>query len=126
MILKTDNQSKSLSECLEPGPNQQKLTCKMLVGSRFNPIAIFGNLQQIFFQIRIQESCRDLLRFHWIQDRDSQQIVIYRFTELVFGLMQSPFVLGTTLQHHLEKYINTYAEVMKQIIDDLYVDNLIT
>ena len=49
-----------------------------------------------------------LLRFHWIKERDPNQIEILRITRLVFGLVQSPFIFGGTLQEHLETYIEKY------------------
>ena len=97
---------------------------KILARSRLNPIAICGNLKQAFSHIHIQEICRDSSKFHWIKDRNPQQTVIYIFTRLAFGL--TLFALAATCQHHFEKYINTCAEVVKQIIDDLYVDDLNT
>ena len=44
----------------------------------------------------------------------------------MFGLTQPPFVLDATVQHHLPNYINTIEELVKQIMEDLYVDDLIT
>ena len=119
---RANDKAKSLNKCLEQGPNLQNLIWKILVWSSFHPIAICGDLKQAFLQIRIQENCRDSLRFHLIKDRDPQQITIHRFTRLVLGPRQSPFVFDATLQNYLERYINTYAEVAKQTIDDLYVD----
>ena len=40
---------------------------------------------------------------------------IYRFTRLVFGFTQSPFVLDATVQHHLQNYNNKLEELVKQI-----------
>ena len=62
---------------------------------------------------------------YWIKDRSPQKIEIYRFTRLVFGLTQSPLVLDATVQHHLQNYINKFEELVKQIMEDLYVDDLL-
>ena len=61
---RADIQSKSLNEYLEPGPNLQNQIWKMLLRTTFYPVAICGDLKQAFMQIRIQETCRDTLRFH--------------------------------------------------------------
>ena len=45
---------------------------------------------------------------------------------MVFGLTQSSFVPDATVQHHLQNYIKKFEELVKQIMEDLYVDNLIT
>ena len=45
----------------------------------------------------------------------------------MFRLTQSPFVpFEATVQYHLQNYINTLKELVKQIMKDLYVDGLIT
>ena len=119
-LLRAYNQSKSLNEYLEPGKNFQNQIWKVLARTKFNPATICGALKQAFMQIRIQETCRDALRF-----RDPQQIETYRFTRLVFGLTQSPFVLDATVEHHLQNYINTLEELVKQAMEDLYVHDLI-
>ena len=61
---RADNRSKSLNEYLEPDPNFQNQIWKILAQTRFDPLAICGDLKQAFMQIRIQETCRDALRFH--------------------------------------------------------------
>ena len=85
MSTRTYNQSKPLNEYLEPDPNLQNQIWKILVQTSFNSVAICVDLKQAFLQIRIQETCIDALRFHWIKDGDPQKIEIYRFTRLVFG-----------------------------------------
>ena len=55
-----------------------------------------------FLQVRIQEADHDALRFHWIKDKDSSQIEVLQFTRALFGLIQSPFLLGGTLKQHLD------------------------
>ena len=72
--VRADNQSKPLNEYLELGPDLQNQIWKMLAWTRFNPVAICGELKQVFLQIRIQETSRDSLRFHWIKDHDPKQI----------------------------------------------------
>ena len=44
----------------------------------------------------------------------------------MFGLTQSPFALDAIVQHHLQNYINTLEELVKQKMRDIYVDDLIT
>ena len=61
-----------------------------------------------------------------MKDRDPQQLEISRFTRLVFGLTQSPFTLDASVQHHLKKYINEFKELIKQLMEDMYVNDLIS
>ena len=87
-----NTQSNSLNESLETGPALQNLLWSILIRTRFKPIALCGDLQKDFLQIRIKDGARD-----------SSQTDLLRFTRLVFGLVQSPFILWATLREHLEK-----------------------
>ena len=64
---KPNKDSISLNECLETGPPLQNSLWDILIRSRFRPILLCGDIENAFLQIRIQESERDVLRFHWIK-----------------------------------------------------------
>ena len=112
------------NDCLETGPALQNLLWSVQIRTRFKPIALCGDLQQAFLQVRIKADGRNILRFHWIRERNPNQIETLRFTRLVFGLVQSPFILGGTLQEYLGSYVEKYLIEVAEIKDDLYVDNL--
>lgn len=54
----------SLNDCLHTGPPLQNKLWSVLVRGRFNPVAITGDLQKAFLQVRVKESDRDAMRFH--------------------------------------------------------------
>ena len=121
-----NSRSFSSNDCLETGPALQNLLWSVLIRTRFKPIALCGDLQKTFLQIRIKPDDRDALRLHWIKEKDPNQIETLRFTRLVFGLVQSSFILGGALQEHLGIYIEKYPIEVAEIKDDLYVDDLIS
>ena len=82
-------------------------------------------MKQAFLQIRIKAEDRDSLRFHW-KETGNDAIQIYRFTRALFGLTCSPFLLGGVLKHHLDAWEDRYPEIVKQLREGLYVDDLIT
>ena len=49
---------------------------------------------------------------------------IYRFTGLLFGLTQSPFILEATLKTHFQNYLMNYPKVTENVSDDMYVDGI--
>ena len=53
--------------------------------------------------------------------KDNLQVC--RFKRLPFGIISTPFLLGATIKHHLEKENSATA---KNIDNDFYNDNLIT
>ena len=117
----------SLNDCLHPGPHLQNLLWSVLIRARFYPIAIAGDIQKAFLQIRIKEEERDSLRFHWRRSGHFETEV-YRFTRALFGLTSSPFLLEGVISQHLARWGAQCPETVnsKEIRDGLYVDDLLT
>ena len=110
---KPNKDSVSLNGCQETGPPLQNSLWHILIRSCFRPILLCRDIEKAFLQIRIRESERDVLRFHWVKNSDPSVIEINRFTRLVFGLTQSPFILEGTLKEHFQYYINEYQPLLK-------------
>ena len=85
---KSSRESPSLNERLEKGPALQNLLWNFLVHNRFKPYAITADIQKAPLQIRIWQSDRDALHFHWIQNQEINQIDILRFIRLVDELTE--------------------------------------
>ena len=123
---KTNEAVMSLNDCLETGPPLQNLLWDVLVRNRMKPIALAGDMKQAFLQIRIRPEDRDVLRFHWVQNKNPSSIVALRFTRALFGLVQSPFLLAGTVTVHLNKLKEKYPSEVEEIQKSLYVDDIIT
>lgn len=119
-----DNQP-SLNDCLHPGPPLQNRLWDILVRSRFYPILLTGDLKKAFLQVRIKKEERDSLRFHW-KPPSSSKTTILRFTRALFGMTCSPFLLGGVINEHLNTWESHHPELIKEIRDGLYVDDLMT
>ena len=57
----------------------------------------------------------DYLRFLWHENGTADEIMIYRFLVVVFGLTPSPFLLQATIRYHCEKMIR------EGLIDNIFV-----
>ena len=66
-----------------------------------------------------------MFRFHWVKNSNPSVIERNRFTRLVFGLTQSPFILEGTLKEHFQYYINEYPILIEAISEDMYADDLV-
>ena len=53
---------------------------------------------------------------------DTENLQEYRFCRVPFGIIASPFLLGATIDHHLQ----SYGEIADKLTKDIYVDNVIT
>ena len=97
-----------------------------MVHNTFKPYAIIADIQKAFLQIKIRESGRDALHFHWIKNQDINQFDILRFARLVFGLTQSPFVFEATLGENISKYTEVHKKIVEDIAASMYVDYLVS
>ena len=61
---KSGRESPSLNECLEKAPPLQNILWNILG----------RNIQKAFPRVRIRESDRDTLRFHWIKNLESTKL----------------------------------------------------
>ncbi|XP_003369026.1 Pao retrotransposon peptidase family protein, partial [Trichinella spiralis] len=85
-------------------------------GSRFYPP---------FPQIGLNEQDRDVCRFLW-RSRDVREAPrIYRFKRLCFGLSSSPFLAVYIIGHHVKKYQHQFPEVSNEVLENMYVDDLL-
>ena len=116
----------SLNDCLKKGSSLQNKLWDILIRTRFRPVILCADIEKAFLQIRIKEKERKSLKFHWVENLKYKTIQILRFTRLVFGLNQSPFILEGTLKTHFERYESMYLELIRKIRDDMHVDDLVT
>ena len=115
----------SLNDCLNPGPPLQNRLWDIHVRSRFYPVLLTGDLKKAFLQVRIKNEERDSLRFRW-RPPNSSTTAVLRFTRALFGMTCSPFLLGGVISQHLCTWESQYPELIKEIRDGLYVDDLMT
>ena len=70
--------------------------------------------------------------FRAVEKASYDIIKIYRFTKLIFGWSQSPYILEDSFKKHLklkytsENYIGMFRELIERVKDDMYVEDLVT
>ena len=69
----------TLNDFLSPGPPLQNQLWDVLIRQISYPVAISGDIEKAFLQVRIKAAERDALRFHSKHPGDNQ-MRIYRFT----------------------------------------------
>lgn len=125
---KVNKDVKSLNECLYRGPVMLNNLCGMMMRFRLHKVGLVADIEKAFLQVGLQKSERDVTRFLWIKDADKVTVNIdnieeYRFCRVPFGVISSPFLLGSTIDYHLS---TSESPVANKIRGDIYVDNLIT
>ncbi|XP_046841042.1 uncharacterized protein LOC124435137 [Xenia sp. Carnegie-2017] len=122
---KASPESPSLNECLYAGPSLNNKLWEVLVRARSFPVAITGDIQKAFLQIRVRESEWDSLRFHW-RPNPQADVEVLRFTRVLFGLVSSPFLLGGVLETHLDHWKSKAPDAVEALRRCLYVDDIIS
>ncbi|XP_011858502.1 PREDICTED: uncharacterized protein LOC105556050 [Vollenhovia emeryi] len=123
--------SPSLNQCLEIGPNLIELIPTMLLRFRERRIGVISDIKKAFLQISVSPKERDVLRFLWWNKEDSTKLEVYRHCRVVFGVTSSPFLLGATIQLHLERVLQQATleeqrDVIRKLEKSFYVDNCVT
>ena len=96
----------SLNECLYAGPKFDQHILDILLRFRLHKTALAADIEKAFLMVSVTPGGRDVLRFLWVDDIEKKlpEILILRFTRVVFGVSSSPFLLNATIRHHVEKY----------------------
>ncbi len=123
---KSRKTQKSLNECMDRGPVFLEDLTSLLMRFRLYKIGITADIEKAFLNVGVNDDNRDFLRFLWIKDPTNPNVVdnleIFRFCRVPFGVIASPFLLGATIDHHLKIVDSDIAEKLRRFI---YVDNVI-
>ena len=116
----------SLNECLYRGPVILPDLCGLLFRFRLQCIVVLADIEKAFLQLGIQNGDKDVTIFLCLKDTTKLEvddnIMVYRFCRVSFGLICNPFLLAATIKYHLQKEESTLA---LQILNNIYVDNLL-
>ena len=116
----------ALNDCLYAGPPLAENIFDVLLRFRVNQVALTGDIEKAFLMVGMAEEDRDKLRFLRVDDIDnpSPEIVVLRFTRVVFGVSSSTFLLNATIKHHIERYKEADPEFVEKFLRSIYVDDL--
>jgi hypothetical protein len=101
---------------------------EIILRFRSHKLALAGDIEKAFLNISVVKEDSDVLRFLWIDDvtRDNPNIVVLRFTRVVFGVTSSPFLLNATLNFHMERYRQQDPDFVDTVTRATYVDDVST
>ena len=112
-------ENKSLNECLYQGPVMRQNLVGILFRFRMNKVALVSDIETAFLQIGLQDEAKDVTRFFWLRNRNKpdvdNNIEVYRFCRMPFGIISSPFLLAATIDHHLKSCNNNMASKITTI-----------
>lgn len=115
----------SLNKHLLQGPDLTNNLTGVLCRFRREPVAFMCDIEAMFYQVKVPEEHRDVLRFlWWAEDDTSKEPQEYRMTVHLFGAASSPgcsnFALKTAADDNEESLGSAPAEFLRR---DFYVDD---
>ena len=121
---RSSSQGPSLNDCLETGPSLQPHIFDILLRNRLQKYCITGDVKNAFLQIKLNPVDRDAQRLFWYDNLTERKIKAYRFTRVIFGSAPSPYILGATLEKHIDQYEVKYPQTVKDLKENTYVDDV--
>ena len=118
---KPNASAERINDCMFTGPPLQPQLWDILVRTRLMQNLVLADILKAFLQIEVKEEDRDSFRFLYNVNGVEKHL---RFARVPFGAEASPFVLGATLQHHLNKQPAEFQYTVDALKKNTYVDNL--
>lgn len=126
---KSSKTNPSLNDCIYKGIILMNNLLAILLKLRVHRFALIGDIEKAFHTIGINEQDRNYVRFLWVKDihnpPTNDNLQVYRFTRLAFGIISSPFLMAAVTEYHL-KTNPTNSTCIENIRENIYVDNIIT
>lgn len=118
-------QGEVLNRHLLQGPDLINSLIGVLLRFRKENVALTCDIKKMFYQVRVEPSSRNLLRFLWFDNDDPEaEVVDYRMVVHAFGAKSSPSCANYALKTMAEVYRPKYGDVVADFIkDDFYVDD---
>lgn len=118
-------QGMSLNDRLLQGPDLTNNLVGVLTRFRQEPVAVMADIESMFYQVRVKEDDRDLLRFHWWpQGNLDEDFVEYRMSVHIFGATSSPSCTNFAMRKHAECSVDEFGEdVVDTVLKNFYVDD---
>ena len=115
----------ALNDLLYQGPDLLNSLLGVLMGFRLGKLAYVADIESMFYQVKVPESDRDLLRFLWWPENNlDAEPVEFRMTVHLFGATSSPSIANFALNRTaLDNSKHFEESVCKTLSKCFYVDD---
>lgn len=114
----------SLNDVLMKGPDLNTLLPSVLYKFREHPVAVSGDIREMFHQVRINEEDQHCQRFFWPNEDGSMDV--YVLTVMSFGAKCSPSVAQFVKNQNAERFRDRFPVAVDIIQRSHYVDDMLT
>ncbi|KAL9958201.1 hypothetical protein ACROYT_G035182 [Oculina patagonica] len=118
-------QETSLNNELFQGPDLTNDLVGVLIRFRQEPVAVMGDVQAMFYQVRVPKADQDLLRFRCLPQGDfTKELEEYRMTVHLFGAVSSPSCATFAKRRNAEDHKHVFSpDVVSTVMKNFYVDD---
>ncbi|XP_072048282.1 uncharacterized protein [Amphiura filiformis] len=115
----------SLNAQLFQGPDLTNGLTGVLMRWRKEPVAVQADIEKMFYQVRVAEGDRDMLRYLWWSGGDlNSKLQSYRMKVHVFGAVSSPSCVNYVMKH-IANCESTKPKASNTILNAFYVDDML-
>lgn len=117
----------SLNSMLLQGPDLINSLLGILLRFRQDHVAVVGDIEKMFYQVKVAYQDRDYMRFFWWKNGDLEaQPAVYRMTVHLFGAVSSPSVSNFALRQTIDDYGDLFQPTVgEQARSSFYVDDFL-
>lgn len=113
----------ALNNILLTGPKLHQDIVDILLKFRVHNVALLADIRQMYLNINVRESDRDLQRILW-RTSPSEPIQDYRLCTVTFGVASSPYLALRTMRQLAQDEAESFPLASKVILDQMFVDDV--
>ncbi|XP_036340111.1 uncharacterized protein LOC118749414 [Rhagoletis pomonella] len=113
----------ALNSVLLKRPDLLKSMVGILVCFRENPIALCGDIREMFHQIRVRQEDQTVQKFLWRNGETSKEPNVYVMQVTTFGATCSPSIANYVKNKNTSRFEVHHPYAVKTILDNTFVDD---
>ena len=115
----------SLNDQVFQGPDLVNKLTTVLLRFREHEVAVVGDVEAVYHQVKVPDYDRDMLRFLWPKNNDLEaELLEYRMTVHLFGGAWSSSAANYSLKRTADDNRKNYPlEAVESVISNFYVDD---
>lgn len=113
----------SLNSALLKGPDLLSSLYTVLILFRENPIALTGDIREMFHQVAIRQEDQQCQRFYWRDENG--QLAVYAMCVMTFGACCSPSSAQYVMNLNADRFTREYPTATEVIRNQHYVDDML-
>ncbi|XP_073835298.1 uncharacterized protein isoform X2 [Musca autumnalis] len=115
----------SLNKCLLSGPDINNSLISTIFKFREAPIAVCGDIKEMFHQVKIAKEDQDCQRFLWRNGDKNKRVETYVMQRMIFGATCSPTIAQYVKNMNANMFEKESPRAVEAIVNRHYVDDYV-